>query len=73
MIMSQRFFNKHFGQTIADAREEIYEALSRNDVAEAKKIEREMRLSFMRIVLASVMTLPAAFVAKVIKMVIGYK
>ena len=72
-VMSKKFFDKHFGQTIADAREEIAAALASGDNQEAHMTERELKLSLTRIVVVGILTLPAAAVAKVIKMVLGFK
>lgn len=64
-FISKRLFYKHFGQTIADNREEVNKALARGDVEEADKIARELNIDLARQILELFLGLPASIVGKV--------
>ncbi|MBY3070735.1 hypothetical protein HFO71_10320 [Rhizobium laguerreae] len=73
LFISKRLFYKHFGQTIADNREEVNKALARGDFEEADKIGRELNIDLVRQILELFINLPASIVGKVWQFAKGAK
>ncbi|KPH10226.1 hypothetical protein CO657_03540 [Rhizobium acidisoli] len=73
LFISKRLFYKHFGQTIADNREEVNKALARGDINEADKIARELNIDLCRQILELIVALPASVVGKVWQFAKGEK
>ncbi|TAU48162.1 hypothetical protein ELI44_09100 [Rhizobium ruizarguesonis] len=73
LFISKRLFYKHFGQTIADNREEVNKALARGDFEEADKIGRELNIDLVRQIVELFISLPASIVGKVWQFAKGEK